>query len=187
MKHIKTFESFLNNEDLNEQYKVVLGDGKLTPIKKGDSLRFTDAAKEKGALGKLLQPYLDDTVEFDSMAGGALRIKIDGDTFIVDPSRFIKESEEMNEGAGDTIARDYEAILLSDVDPDDIYLSDNGIQWLDATAKSFGDNKKVYMTNKSHVEYHGKDWKTLLLLLKSKGVRYHTYDDDKDSFVLFSR
>lgn len=97
------------------------------------------------------------------------------------------ESTEINEGAGDTIARDYEAILLSDVDFDDIYLSDDGVEWLDTTAKTFGDNKKVYMTNKEFVEQEGKDWKTLLQLLKSKNVKHSVLDDDEDSVVLFAR
>lgn len=88
------------SEELNEGDKVVLGDGKLTPIKRGDKLKFTDKAKEDkgGQMGRLNKKYLDDTLEFEYMAGSALHVKTsDGTTFIIDPSRFIKESEEVNE------------------------------------------------------------------------------------------
>lgn len=96
-------------------------------------------------------------------------------------------SDEIYEGAGDALARDYEADLLSDVNTEDIYLSDDGVEWLDKTAKSFGDNKKVYMINKEFVEQEGKDWKTLLQLLKSKNIKHAVLDDEEDSVVLFAR
>ena len=90
------------SEEVNEGDKVVLGDGKLTPIKRGDKLKFTDKAKEDkgGQMGRLDKKYLDDTLEFEYMAGSALHVKTsDGNTFIIDPSRFIKESEEVNEAS----------------------------------------------------------------------------------------
>ncbi len=99
---------------------------------------------------------------------------------------FVNESV-INEGAGDTIARDFEAELLSELDMDEIYLSDNGIDWLDKTAKAYGDNKKVYMSNKSFVEGEGKDWNALLQLLKSKNIKHDVLDDEEDSVVLFAR
>jgi hypothetical protein len=172
MKHIKTFEGFVNE---NNDYRTMM-------IQAGTEQESLELLKKANINVKMSKPpeYGGD-YEFE------FRTEKDAQKAEDILAKHFNESEEMNEGSGDTVARDYEADLLSDIDSDDFYLSDNGIQWLDATAKSFGDNKKVYMTNKSHVEYHGKDWKTLLLLLKSKGVRYHTYDDDKDSFVLFSR
>jgi hypothetical protein len=94
MKHITNFESFLN-----ESSKVELADKKMVNLKKGDKLVLTDTSKEEYAKTKPnMKKVLDDEFTFDSLAGGALRvIASDGDSFILDGSRFmIKES--VNEG-----------------------------------------------------------------------------------------
>lgn len=94
----------------------------------------------------------------------------------------------LNESQADTIARDYEALLMSDVDFDDIYLSDDGIDWLDTTLKkNFKSNATTYMTNKEFVRDSGKDWDTLIQMLKSKNVKHEVFDDEEDSVVLFER
>jgi len=106
---------------------------------------------------------------------------------------FVNESEatEINEGAGDTIARDYEAQLVSDLDFDEIDLGDDALDTLDKTLKSnkYGDNSKVYMTNKTFVEDSGKDWNALIKLIKSKNLKYDVIEDPEegDAIVLFSR
>jgi hypothetical protein len=98
-----------------------------------------------------------------------------------------KSKTEINEGHSDTLARDYEANLMSDLDIDEIYLSDEGKDWLDKTAKTYGDNKKVYMSNKTFIEGEGKDWNALIQLLKSKNIKHDILDDTEDSIVLFAK
>ena len=41
----------------------------------------------------------------------------------------------VNEGAGDPIALKYDATIMSDMDFDELDLSDDGIEWLDSTLK----------------------------------------------------
>lgn len=100
---------------------------------------------------------------------------------------FVNEGT-INEGAADTIARDFDAQLVSDMDMDEIYLSDDGIDWLDTTLKkSFKGNSTTYFVNKEYVESEGKDWNALLQMLKAKNVKHELLDDDEDSVVLFEK
>jgi hypothetical protein len=106
---------------------------------------------------------------------------------------FVNESEatKINEGAGDTIARDYDIFLVSDLDMDEIYLGDDALDLLDKTLKSnkYGDNSKVYMTNKHYIEDEGKDWNALVQSVKSKNIKYDVIEDDEtsDAVILFAR
>jgi hypothetical protein len=43
------------------------------------------------------------------------------------------------------------------------------------------------MTNKEFVRDSGKDWDTLIQMLKSKNVKHEVFDDEEDSVVLFER
>jgi hypothetical protein len=97
----------------------------------------------------------------------------------------------VNEGAGDTIARDYDIFLVSDLDMDEIYLGDDALDTLDKTLKSkkYGDNNKVYITNKHYVEDEGKDWNALFKSFKSKNIKYDVIEDPEtiDTILLFAR
>jgi hypothetical protein len=90
-----------NEPEIAEAMKFQFADKSYHTIKKGDKLKLSDAAKKEYMISKPhMKKFLNDTFTFDSMAGGALRvIASDGDSFIMDASRFIvSESEEMNEG-----------------------------------------------------------------------------------------
>ena len=202
--NIKTFESVVNE---SQDLEMFINDLKTAVEQAGGYLYFDEESYEVGAVSKTQlndtqiktmfdsgKPangaymfYMEDGY-IDNVSQKAIEKALKATGLTVDVKKLVKIHESViNEGAGDTVARDYEAILLSDVDPDDIYLSDDGVEWLDKTAKSFGDNKKVYMTNKEFVEQEGKDWKTLLQLLKSKNIKHAVLDDDEDSVVLFAR
>jgi hypothetical protein len=209
MKHIKTFEGFVNESTVTIQPmdKVTGPDEKVIQLvgSGGVPVSYFWSNIKKGLVRSLAFAGNSETrilVKCKEDSGDQLiaqAIKDLGSKTWSDEMACTKEIEKyfkdnlktfesvINEGAGDTVARDYEAILLSDVDFDDIYLSDDGVEWLDKTAKSFGDNKKVYMTNKEFVEQEGKDWKTLLQMLKSKNIKHAVLDDDEDSVVLFAR
>ena len=212
MKHIKTFEGFVNESyksSVNESQdlEMFVNDLRKAVEQAGGYLYFDVESSEVGAVSKT---QLNDTqikTMFDSgkpvngaymfyMENGyidnvsqkAIEKALKATGLTVDVKKLVKIHESViNEGAGDALARDYEADLLSDVNTEDIYLSDDGVEWLDKTAKSFGDNKKVYMINKEFVEQEGKDWKTLLQLLKSKNIKHAVLDDKEDSVVLFAR
>ena len=106
---------------------------------------------------------------------------------------FVNESEatEINEGAGDTIARDYEAQLVSDLDFDEIDLGDDALDTLDKTLKSnkYGGNSKVYMTNKIFIEEEGKSWDSLVQAVKSKNIKHDLIEDPEtsDAILLFAK
>lgn len=172
MKHIKTFESFVNENNENLTMMIQAGTEQ-------ESLELLKKANIYVKMSK--PPQYGGDYEFE------FKTEKDAEKAEDVLAKHFNESEEMNEGSGDTVARDYEADLLSDVNTEDIYLSDDGVEWLDKTAKSFGDNKKVYMINKEFVEQEGKDWKTLLQLLKSKNIKHAVLDDKEDSVVLFAR
>jgi hypothetical protein len=97
----------------------------------------------------------------------------------------------VNEGAGDTIARDYDIFLVSDLDMDEIYLGDDALDTLDKTLKSkkYGGNNKVYMTNKHYIEDEGKDWNALVQAVKSKNLTYDVIEDPEtsDAILLFEK
>jgi hypothetical protein len=214
MKHIKTFEGFVN-----EGYKSNVNEGE-------DTEGFIEALKaEVEKAGGYLHVDMQDpdvfaltksylsVDEIDTMFDSGKPVKdaimfnledglLDAEKSItagvkklglnVNVKRLVQIYESaINEGVGDAIARDYEALIMSDVDFDDIYIGDDALDLLDKTLKSnkYGDNSKVYMTNKTFVEDSGKDWNALIQLIKSKNLKYDVIEDPEegDAIVLFSR
>jgi hypothetical protein len=92
--HIPKFEEFIN-----EAMKFQFADKSFHTIKKGTKLSLSAAAKSEYASTKPnMKKILDDPFTFDSMAGGALRvIGSDGDSYIIDSSRFIVNESELYE------------------------------------------------------------------------------------------
>jgi len=90
-KEYQNYQPEVNEAELNEAVKVELSDGKAS-LKRGDRLVLTaDAKAQYSKTNKTFGPVMDDEFEFDSLAGGALRVKAsNGDTFILDGSRFTK-------------------------------------------------------------------------------------------------
>lgn len=90
-KEYKDYQPVVNEAELNEAVKVELSDGKAN-LKRGDRLVLTADAKAQYSKTKPnMSGMLNDEFEFDSLAGGALRVVAkNGDTFILDGSRFTK-------------------------------------------------------------------------------------------------
>lgn len=74
-----------------EATQVILADGKLTTIQRGDQFILSDLAKHSFTVLKKLPNLLESIFVFDTLAGGALRVYDQSDTsHIFSSERFIK-------------------------------------------------------------------------------------------------
>jgi hypothetical protein len=74
-----------------EATQVILADGKLTTIQRGDQFILSDLAKHSFTVLKKLPNLLESIFVFDTLAGGAVRVyDQNGTSHIFSSERFIK-------------------------------------------------------------------------------------------------
>lgn len=74
-----------------EAIQVILADGELTTIQRGDQFILSDLAKHSFTVLKKLPNLLESIFVFDTLAGGALRVfDQNGTSHIFSSERFIK-------------------------------------------------------------------------------------------------
>jgi hypothetical protein len=74
-----------------ETFEVVLSNGKLTTIERGEQLILSDIAKESYRLNLKIPSLIETIFVFDSIAGGAIKvIDQNGDSHILASERFVR-------------------------------------------------------------------------------------------------